>query len=117
MDIRIKRIFDPPDPADGFRILVDRLWPRGISREGAVLSLWLKEIGPSTELRRWFGHEPARWDEFQQRYLAELEGSAPMTELIDLVRRHPRVTLLYGSKDREHNQAVVLLARLRELTQ
>jgi len=115
MDICIKRIFDPPTPDDGVRVLVDRLWPRGVRRDGTALDLWLKEVGPSTDLRRWFGHEPARWTEFQRRYRAELEDSAPFAALLDMARRHPRITLLYGAKDQEHNQAVVLRDCLIEL--
>jgi uncharacterized protein YeaO (DUF488 family) len=114
LDIRIKRAYDPPDPEDGTRVLVDRVWPRGVRKESAALARWLKEIAPSTELRRWFGHEPDRWQEFRRRYRAELarNGDA-VAELRDLAR-HGRVTLVYGARDTEHNQAVVLADYLRE---
>jgi uncharacterized protein YeaO (DUF488 family) len=112
--IQIKRIYEPPEPSDGFRVLVDRLWPRGIAKERAGLDLWMKEIAPSTELRRWFGHDPERWTEFQARYRAELhEHGAELAQL----RSHARkgtVTLLFGARDFEHNEAVVLREILAE---
>ncbi|KAB2940716.1 MAG: DUF488 domain-containing protein [Hyphomicrobium sp.] len=106
--VQIKRIYEPPTPSDGFRVLVDRLWPRGISKERAGLHLWMKTIGPSNELRRWFGHDPKRWMEFQRRYRVELHEHA--TELHDLRSRARKgtVTLLFGARDVEHNEAVVL---------
>jgi uncharacterized protein YeaO (DUF488 family) len=106
--VRIKRIYEPSEPSDGFRVLVDRLWPRGVAKERAALDLWMKEIAPSTELRRWFGHDPKRWPEFQARYRAELKDHG--AELAQL-RSHARkgtVTLLFGARDVEHNEAVVL---------
>jgi uncharacterized protein YeaO (DUF488 family) len=108
MDLHLKRIYDAAHPDDGLRILVDRLWPRGVSRDAARLDQWLKEVAPTAELRRWFGHDRARWLEFRQRYRAELEGSAAFAELVDLCRHHTCVTLVYGAKDEECNQAVVL---------
>jgi len=106
--MKIKRIYEEPDPCDGRRILVDRLWPRGLSKERARVDWWLKEIAPSDELRRWFGHDPARWQEFRTRYRSELKGQrALLDELKSLARKEP-VTLLYAAKDREHNNAVVL---------
>jgi uncharacterized protein YeaO (DUF488 family) len=107
-DIHIKRVYDPPDAADGARVLVDRVWPRGIKKDDAELALWLKDVAPSTELRRWFGHEPERWPEFQRRYRAELERNPdPIAKLRELAK-HGRLTLVYGARDTEHNQAVVL---------
>ena len=108
MDLQIKRIYDAAHPDDGLRILVDRLWPRGVSRDAARLDRWLKEVAPTDELRRWFGHDRTRWREFRGRYRAELEDSASFKELVDLCRRHPCITLVYSAKDKECNQAVVL---------
>lgn len=107
-DIRLKRIHAPAAEEDGFRVLVDRLWPRGISKVRADLALWCKEAAPSTELRRWFGHAPDRWAEFQERYRAELRANAAaLAPLRDLGQRGP-VTLLYAARDERHNEAVVL---------
>jgi uncharacterized protein YeaO (DUF488 family) len=106
--IRLKRIYDPPEKSDGFRVLVDRIWPRGVRKEAAALDLWMKAIAPSTSLRKWFGHDPARWDDFRKRYRAELRKHAPE---LDELRAHAakrRLTLLFGARDSEHNQAVVL---------
>ncbi|HEY0941517.1 MAG TPA: DUF488 domain-containing protein [Steroidobacter sp.] len=109
----IKRIYDPPAAGDGARVLVDRLWPRGISKEAAKLTLWLKEVAPSPELRKWFGHDPERWQQFQARYRAELKAnSAALAPLYELQKRK-RVTLLYSAHDEEHNQARVLAEYLR----
>jgi uncharacterized protein YeaO (DUF488 family) len=106
--VRIKRIYESPDPSDGFRVLVDRLWPRGISKERAALDLWMKEIAPSAELRRWFGHDPERWTEFQVRYRAELKKHEPDLAELRAKMRKGTVTLLFGARDVEHNEAVVL---------
>jgi uncharacterized protein YeaO (DUF488 family) len=116
-DIQIRRIYEPPSAEDGARILVDRLWPRGVSKEDAKLTLWLKDIAPSTELRDWFGHDPSRWHEFSRRYRAELKANeTAVLEIVDLLKsRH--VTLLYGAHDTEHNNAVVLADYLNELHQ
>ena len=111
MSIQIKRVYEIPKASDGYRILTDRLWPRGVSKEKAKLDIWAKEIAPSPELRKWFGHDPERYEEFKEKYAAELKENKEMPAFIDLVRTHSRkgtVTLLYGAKDREHNQAVVL---------
>lgn len=106
--IKTKRIYEQPDPQDGQRLLVDRLWPRGLSRERARVDQWLKDIAPSDELRQWFGHDPARWQEFRTRYLAELEAKrAQLEEIADLARGQT-VTLLYAARDEERNNAVVL---------
>ena len=106
--IRLKRAYDPAEPEDGTRILVDRLWPRGLSRGEAKVDQWLKEVAPSAELRRWFGHDPAKWAEFRRRYKAELADNPSLEELRALLRRERRVTLLFGARDVEHNNAVVL---------
>ena len=109
MHIGIKRAYEPWSGQDGFRILVDRLWPRGISKQEARIDLWLKDIAPSSELRKWFAHDPEKWEEFQKRYREELEHSAKaVREFLDAVNGRPIITLVYGAKDEEHNQAVVL---------
>lgn len=108
MKILVKRVYEPWAKSDGFRVLVDRLWPRGISKEDAHIDLWLREIGPSTVLRGWFNHEPARWVEFQRRYHAELKENRPLlASIINQTKTGP-VTLLYSAKDEQHNQAVAL---------
>ena len=108
-NISIKRIYDEPSPQDGYRILVDRLWPRGVSKERAALDLWMKAIAPSPELRRWFGHDPERFDEFAEQYRRELDVN---TEAVDELERvcseHDAVTLLYAAKDPIINHAAVL---------
>lgn len=106
--IRIKRVYDAAGPDDGVRVLVDRLWPRGLPKAEAAVECWAKDIAPSNELRRWFGHDPKKWDEFQRRYRAELKSQdAALRELIGRCGKRP-ITLLYAAKDTEHNQAVVL---------
>lgn len=105
---RIKRVYELPDKHDGRRILVDRLWPRGLTKEKASIDLWLKDIAPSTELRKWFGHNPDRWEEFKERYLAELKGNSGQIQLLKQELDTGIVTLVYGAKDEEHNQAVVI---------
>ncbi len=108
MSIRLKRAYEAPSPADGVRILVERLWPRGLSKEKADVDVWLKEVAPSTELRRWFAHDVAKWPEFQRRYREELRGRpAEVARLKQLVGEGP-VTFVYGSRDQEHNAATVL---------
>jgi uncharacterized protein YeaO (DUF488 family) len=112
-DIRIKRVYEPAAKSDGARVLVDRVWPRGITKEKAALDLWLKDIAPSTALRKWFGHDPARWDEFRKRYGKELDGNGEaIGRLQDMIAKGP-VTLLYGAHDAEHNQAVALADYLK----
>jgi uncharacterized protein YeaO (DUF488 family) len=107
-DIRIKRVYDPFSPEDGYRVLVDRLWPRGLSRERVQASMWLKDAAPSTPLRKWFGHDPARFEEFRHRYLEELsEKPEVIAGLLELASKG-RVTLLYAARDSECNHAVVL---------
>jgi uncharacterized protein YeaO (DUF488 family) len=112
MAINIKRIYDPSSPNDGFRVLVDRLWPRGISRERANLDLWLKDAAPSPDLRRWFGHDPDKFKEFSFSYQAELEKNPVVNELEQLIETNKTVTLLYGAKDSKVNHAVVLKSYL-----
>jgi uncharacterized protein YeaO (DUF488 family) len=106
--IKLKRVYDGADRNDGFRILVDRLWPRGLTKQKAAVDLWLKEIAPSTELRKWFGHDPEKWKEFRRRYRAELKNHPEEVGLIKSKARAGEVTLLYGARDQEHNEAVVL---------
>jgi len=105
---RIKRVYELPDKHDGRRILVDRLWPRGLTKEKASIDLWLKDIAPSTELRKWFDHDPGRWEEFKERYLDELKGNSQQIQLLKQELDKGMVTLVYGAKDEEHNQAVVI---------
>ena len=112
-EVHTKRIYDPPSADDGQRILVDRIWPRGVSKQAAALTLWLKEVAPSTELRQWFGHDPARWQAFRQRYAAELDRNPDAVARLRELVKAGRVTLLYAAQDREHNQAVALAEHLR----
>lgn len=105
---RIKRVYELPDKHDGRRILVDRLWPRGLTKEKASIDLWLKDIAPSTELRKWFDHDPGRWEEFKERYLDELKGNSEQIQLLKQELDTGIVTLVYSAKDEEHNQAVVI---------
>lgn len=106
--VQVKRVYEPAARSDGFRVLVDRLWPRGISKERAALDLWMKEIAPSTELRRWFGHDPKRWRQFKARYRAELREHQPQLAQLRSHARKGTVTLLFGARDLDHNEAVVL---------
>jgi len=110
MQISIKRAYEDAEPADGYRVLVDRVWPRGVTREALQIKEWLRDLAPSTELRKWFGHDPVRWDEFQVRYARELADPALADTLTSLRRRAREglVTLVYSAKDREHNQARAL---------
>ena len=111
----IKRAYEPPAPEDGERILIDRLWPRGVSKERAAIDEWMKELAPSTELRRWFGHDPAKWDEFRKRYRAELSAQREALEALAKQGARRRITLVYGARDEEHNDAVVLREVLEEM--
>ena len=106
--IKIKRIYEPFSPADGYRILVDRLWPRGVKKENAHVDEWMKEVAPSTTLRKWFNHEPDKWVVFVSRYQKELKKTAPFRELVARTKANKTVTLLYGAKNETYNQAVVL---------
>lgn len=113
MDVRLKRAYAPAAPADGYRVLVDRLWPRGVSRERARLDGWERDLPPSAELRQWFGHEPARFEEFRRRYMDELRGQRPRLAALRRRARHGTLTLVYSARDSEHNDAVVLAEVLR----
>ena len=106
--IRIKRMYEPYDKSDGYRVLVDRLWPRGIKKADAHIDEWLKDVGPSAELRRWFGHDVEKWAEFRKRYKIELKNSEAWEALRKLAHAHKTLTLLFAAKDEAHNQAVVL---------
>ena len=109
MVIKLKRVYEPPSPEDGFRILVDRLWPRGLSKERAQVDLWMRDIAPSTELRKWFGHAPAKTEAFAARYREELGGLKDLLDqLRDLERREGTLTLLFGARDEVHNEAQVI---------
>jgi uncharacterized protein YeaO (DUF488 family) len=108
MKIKLKRVYEEPEKLDDTRILVDRLWPRGLTKEKAHIDLWLKEVAPSTELRKWFAHDPAKWPEFKTRYLAELKHSQEQVEVLKQAIAKGPATLLYGAKDQQHNEAVVL---------
>ncbi|MCI6617918.1 MAG: DUF488 family protein [Prevotella sp.] len=107
-EIRIKRVYEPADSNDGFRVLVDRLWPRGIGRQEAAIAQWERELAPSNELRKWFGHDPARFETFAARYRKELQANPALASFADSLRSHDVVTLLFGAADQVHNNAVVL---------
>ncbi len=107
MSISLKRAYEPPAETDGMRVLVDRLWPRGVTKPELKIDLWLKDLAPSTELRKWFGHDPEKWPEFQTKYRAELKGNPALSELKALSRQG-NITLVYAAKDELHNDAVVL---------
>ena len=115
MEIRVKRIYDAPSTDDGVRLLVDRIWPRGLSKEAAKIDGWLKDLAPSDTLRHWFGHEPGKWEEFQRRYFAELKEKADVRQAISAGKKPGKVTLLFAAKDTAHNNAVALKAYLDRL--
>lgn len=106
--MNLKRVYEKPEMEDGIRILVDRLWPRGLTKEKACIDLWLKDIAPSTELRKWFGHDPAKWEQFKELYHRELEANVEPVSLLKDQLKKGMVTLLYAAKDVEHNEALVL---------
>jgi uncharacterized protein YeaO (DUF488 family) len=106
--MKIKRVYEKPEKDDGIRILVDRLWPRGLTKEKAGIDLWLKDIAPSTELRKWFDHDPEKWKEFRKRYSEELKKNEEQVSLLKDQIKKGTVTLVYGAKDEEHNEALVL---------
>lgn len=106
--VQLKRVYEKPSRKDGMRILVDRLWPRGVSKERAAVQLWLKDVAPSTELRKWFGHDPAKWKEFQGRYRKELQEKKDAFKLLKQKSQECTVTLVYAARDEEHNEALVL---------
>jgi len=107
-ELNLKRVYEAPHKDDGTRILVDRLWPRGLTKEKAKVDLWLKEIAPSTELRKWFGHDPKKWRSFRKRYETELKDHADEIKLLKSKVKEGTVTLIYGARDQEHNEALVL---------
>jgi uncharacterized protein YeaO (DUF488 family) len=114
VSIAVKRVYDTASPDDGYRVLVDRLWPRGVPRATAGMDLWLRDVAPSTELRTWFGHQPDRWPEFQARYARELQDHGELLDLlVDIERHNERLTLLFAAHDRERNEAQVLADVLR----
>lgn len=117
MSIAVKRAYDAPDAKDGRRILVDRVWPRGLTKDELRLDGWYRDLAPSTQLRKWFGHDPERWPEFQKRYAAELKRADLREELRELaaMAKRSKVTLLFGARDEEHNQAIVLRDYLKRL--
>ena len=110
--VRLKRAYEPPEPADGTRVLVDRLWPRGVVKEKAAVDLWLKDLAPSTGLRKWFGHDPERWPEFRERYAAEVRERKEAFERLHQLALQGTVTLVYAAHDEVHNDAVVLRSLL-----
>jgi uncharacterized protein YeaO (DUF488 family) len=114
--INLKRVYEPATRSDGFRILVERLWPRGLSKQAASVDLWLKEIAPSTNLRIWYGHDIDKWKEFQRRYRNELRGNQTVQQLRDLLVKKKIVTFVYGARDEEHNSARVLKEYLEKHT-
>ncbi|MGE0630440.1 MAG: DUF488 domain-containing protein [Hyphomicrobiaceae bacterium] len=107
-NVHLKRAYDTPEAADGTRILVDRLWPRGVKKDVAKIDLWAKDLSPSTQLRQWFGHDPSRWAEFKRRYIAELGEHAERMDELRKLAQHDPITLIYAARDREHNEAVIL---------
>ena len=111
--IKIKRIYEPTSKEDGFRILVDRLWPRGLKKEDAHIELWLKEVAPSVELRKWFDHQPQKWEIFKKNYLEELATNKGVKEILKIYEAQPMVTLLYAAQDQQYNHALVLLEFLK----
>lgn len=111
--LRLKRVYEPPTPSDGRRILVDRLWPRGLSKKKAAIDEWMKDVAPSAVLRRWFGHDPQKWPEFQRRYRQELRAHTELVREIARLASLGRVTLVYGARDEAHNDAIGLAALVR----
>ncbi len=117
-EVRLKRAYDPPSDDDGVRVLVDRLWPRGLRKSAAAIDYWMKDVAPSTELRRWFGHEPGRWSEFRRRYRFELSRKPEVVSELEALARKGPVTLVFAARDTLHNEAVVLrdvLTRRRQV--
>ncbi|MCL4480660.1 MAG: DUF488 domain-containing protein [Candidatus Thermoplasmatota archaeon] len=113
MTLKLKRVYEPVSESDGYRILVERLWPRGISKEDAHIDLWMKEVASTTELRKWFNHEDAKWEEFQEKYKKELSGNHHLEDLRKIISSHENVTLVFSSKNESHNNAVVLYNLLK----
>ncbi|MCK9297017.1 MAG: DUF488 family protein [Desulfobulbaceae bacterium] len=115
MDIRVKRAYERPDNSDGIRVLVDGIWPRGLRKEDAGLDEWLRDIAPSSGLRKWFNHDPARWEDFVEKYSRELDSRGELVRKLVGLAAKGRLTLVFAARDREHNNAVVLLGYLRDL--
>ncbi len=113
--LKIKRVYEEPASDDGYRVLVDRLWPRGVSKEKAKIDLWLRDVSPSSELRKWFGHDPNKWLEFKKRFESELVNSSENVEKLRELASHGDVTLVYGAKDEKHNNAVVIKSYLENI--
>lgn len=111
--LQLKRAYEPPSPADGYRVLVDRLWPRGVSKDEAAIDEWMKELAPSTELRQWFAHDPAKWPEFRRRFKEELRERDDLLRRLTSMAARGRVTLVFGARDEAHNDAVVLASVVR----
>ena len=112
--IKLKRVYESPSPKDGLRVLVERLWPRGLTKERAAVDLWLKDVAPSAELRKWFGHDPARWEQFQERYRQELRQKKDAVQLLRQKGKEGTVTLVYAARDEDHNGALVLKRLLKD---
>jgi len=108
MKVLIKRVYETPNGSDGKRVLVDRFWPRGLTKEKAKIDLWLKYIAPSNELRKWFGHDPLKWEEFKRRYTKEIKNNQKVFEELESIVKKGKVTILYSAKDEDHNNAVVV---------
>ena len=108
MEVKIKRVYEKYDIIDGMRILIDRLWPRGVRHDGSKVDFWLKDVAPSTELRKWFAHDPKKWVEFQKKYIKELDGNPALDKLIGIARQNDTITLLYATADTAHNNAIIL---------
>lgn len=113
--LKTKRVYTEPSKDDGYRILTERLWPRGVSKERAALDQWMKSIAPSHELRKWFSHDPDKWEEFKQRYRKELFGSDAVNEMLEIINEHETVTMIYASKDEKYNSTVLLREFLEDL--
>ncbi len=114
--VRLKRVYDPPDRTDGLRVLVDRLWPRGLSRQSARVDEWRRDVAPTDALRKWYGHDPAKWPGFRRRYLAELKKATPVLRALARQSRRTTVTLVFAARDVEHSNAAVLRSLLERLT-
>ncbi len=112
--IKLKRIYERPEVTDGLRILVDRLWPRGVRRSTANVDIWLRDVGPTDELRKWFAHDPKKWVKFKEKYVKELKENPAFEDLVDLARTNDPLTLLYATQDTRHNQAIVVKSMLEK---
>ncbi|MAO63739.1 MAG: hypothetical protein CL666_01935 [Balneola sp.] len=113
--LKTKRVYEDPSEDDGYRVFTERLWPRGVSKERAALDQWIKSIAPSHDLRKWFDHDPDKWGEFKERYRRELFGSDAVNEMVEIIRANDTVTMVYASKDEEHNSMVLLKEFLEDL--